>query len=95
MIPAIEVVDARIQDPRSIFDTISDNGASAGIVLGGRSVSPKEIDLRWAACILHKNGEVEETGLAAGVLGRPAMGIAWFANKLGSFGIEMERVRQY
>ncbi|MGW1420865.1 fumarylacetoacetate hydrolase family protein [Bradyrhizobium manausense] len=89
VIPAIEVVDARIQDPRSIFDTISDNGASAGIVLGGRPVKPQEVDLRWSGCILHKNGEVEETGLAAGVLGHPAMGVAWLANKLGSFGIAM------
>src|ERR1700743_2686192 len=32
VVPAIEIVDARVQDPRKIFDTISDNGAAAGIV---------------------------------------------------------------
>lgn len=90
VVPAIEVVDARIQDPRRIFDTISDNGASAGIVLGGRPVRPDAIDLRWAGCILYKNAEIEETGLAAGVLGHPALGVAWLANKLGSQGITME-----
>src|SRR5256885_14246379 len=36
VVPAIEIVDARLQDPRKIFDTVSDNGAAAGIVIGGR-----------------------------------------------------------
>src|SRR6202142_1126346 len=48
VVPAIEIVDARLQDPRKIFDTVSDNGAAAGIVVGGRPVGPMEIDLRWA-----------------------------------------------
>jgi 2-oxo-hept-3-ene-1,7-dioate hydratase len=90
VVPAIEIVDARIQDPRRIFDTISDNGASAGMVLGGRPVRPDDLDLRWAGCILYKNAEIEETGLAAGVLGHPALGVAWLANKLGSQDITME-----
>jgi 2-oxo-hept-3-ene-1,7-dioate hydratase len=90
VVPAIEIVDARIQDPRRIFDTISDNGASAAIVLGGRPVRPDELDLRWVGCILYKNAEIEETGVAAGVLGHPALGVAWLANKLGTQGITME-----
>ena len=35
---------------------------------------------------MSKNGVVEETGLAAGVLGHPAIGIAWLANKLSVHG---------
>src|SRR5882757_3920118 len=27
VVPAIEIVDARLQDPRKIFDTVADNGA--------------------------------------------------------------------
>jgi 2-oxo-hept-3-ene-1,7-dioate hydratase len=88
--PAIEIVDARVQDPRRIFDTISDNGAAAGIVLGGRPVKPNDIDLRWAGSILYRNAEIEETGLAAGVLGHPALGLAWLANKFGAKGITMK-----
>src|SRR5882724_7641179 len=90
VVPAIEIVDARVQDPRRIFDTISDNGAAASVVLGGRPVRPNDIDLRWAGCILYRNAEIEETGLAAGVLGHPALGVAWLANKLGAQGITME-----
>jgi 2-oxo-hept-3-ene-1,7-dioate hydratase len=90
VVPAIEIVDARLQDPRKIFDTVSDNGAAAGIVIGGRPVAPLEIDLRWVGGIMYCNSEIEETGVAAGVLGHPALGVAWLANKLGQHGVALE-----
>jgi 2-oxo-hept-3-ene-1,7-dioate hydratase len=91
--PAIEIIDARIEQfdrhtkaPRKVFDTISDNAANAGIVLGGRRVAPRSVDRAWCGAILRQNGAVEETGLAAGVQGDPAVGIAWLANKLAPWG---------
>jgi 2-oxo-hept-3-ene-1,7-dioate hydratase len=90
VVPAIEIVDARLQDPRKIFDTISDNGAAAGIVIGGRPVGPLDVDLRFVGGIMYRNSEIEETGLAAGVLGHPALGVAWLANKLGQHGATLE-----
>ena len=90
VVPAIEIVDARVQDPRKIFDTIADNGAAAGIVIGGRPVKPMDVDLRWVAGIMYCNSEIEETGVAAGVLGHPALGVAWLANKLGQHGVTLE-----
>src|SRR2546428_7993008 len=90
VVPAIEIVDARLQDPRKIFDTVADNGAAAGIVIGGRPVGPMDVDLRWVGGIMYKNSEIEETGVAAGVLGHPALGVAWLANKLGSHGVALE-----
>ena len=90
VIPAIEIVDARIQDPRKIVDTVADNGAAAGIALGGRPVGPMDVDLRWVGGIMYRNAEIEETGLAAGVLGHPALGVAWLANKICQYGHAME-----
>lgn len=90
VVPAIEIVDARIQDQRKIVDTVSDNGAAAGLVLGGRPILPHEFDLRWIGGIMIRNGEIEETGLAAGVLGHPALGLAWLANKIGQHGTALE-----
>jgi 2-oxo-hept-3-ene-1,7-dioate hydratase len=94
--PAIEIIDARIEQfdretkaPRKVFDTISDFAANAGIVLGGRPVKPTEVDLRWVGALLHKNGVIEETGLAAGVLDHPANGVAWLANKLAPYGEQL------
>src|SRR5262249_32553810 len=90
VVPAIEIIDARVQNPRKIFDTIADNGAAAGIVIGGRAVGPMEVDLRWVCGLLCRNADIEETGVAAGVLGHPAMGVAWLANKVGRFGATLE-----
>ena len=78
VVPAIEIVDARLQDPRKIFDTVADNGAAAGIVIGGRPVGPIDIDLRWVGGIMYRNSEIEETG------------VAWLANKLGQHGVALD-----
>ena len=51
---------------------------------------PADVDLRWVGAIFYRKSEIEETGLAAGVLGHPAMAIAWLANKLGPFGVTLE-----
>jgi 2-oxo-hept-3-ene-1,7-dioate hydratase len=90
VVPAIEIVDARLRDQRKIFDTVADNGAAAGIVIGGRPIGPMDVDLRWVGGIMYRNSEIEETGVAAGVLGHPALGVAWLANKLGSHGVALE-----
>lgn len=91
--PAIEIIDARIEQfdretraMRKVFDTISDNAANAGIVLGGHKMLPREADLPWCGAILRQNDIVEETGLAAGVQGHPAVGIAWLTMKLAAWG---------
>ena len=95
--PAIEIIDSRIEQfdrhtraMRKVQDTISDNAANAGIVLGGRKMHPREVDLPWCGAILRQNGAVEETGLAAGVQGHPAIGVAWLARKLAPWGESLQ-----
>jgi 2-oxo-hept-3-ene-1,7-dioate hydratase len=89
VVPAIEIIDSRIEQfdrhtkaMRKVYDTISDNAASAGIITGGRPVKPDAVDLRWVSALLYKNGVIEESGVAAAVLNHPATGVAWLANKL-------------
>ena len=95
--PAIEIIDSRIEQfdrhtkvMRKVYDTISDNAANAGIVLGAKRVDPLTTDLPWCGAVLRQNGVVEETGLAAGVQGHPAVGIAWLANKLAPWGEHLQ-----
>ena len=95
--PAIEIIDSRIEQfdrhtkvMRKVFDTISDNAANGGIVVGARQVAPDAVDLPWCGAVLRQNGVVEETGLAAGVQGHPAIGVAWLANKLAPWGESLE-----
>jgi len=95
--PAIEIIDARIQQvdpatgaPRRVTDTISDNAANAGVVLGGRRTSPSATDLRWIPALCYRNGVIEESGVSAAVLDHPANGVAWLANKLATYGRALE-----
>jgi len=97
VVPAVEIIDQRIQpiDPatgqtRKVLDTISDNAANAGIVLGGRPVRPHDVDLRWIAALCYRNGVIEESGVAAAVLNHPATGPAWLANKIHPYGERLE-----
>jgi 2-oxo-hept-3-ene-1,7-dioate hydratase len=94
--PAVEIIDARIEQfdretkaPRKVFDTIADFAANAGVVRGDIAVRPDAVDLRWIGAILARNGVVEETGLAAGVLDHPGNGIAWLANKIAAYGEQL------
>ena len=91
--PAIEIIDSRIEQfdrhtkvMRKVYDTISDNAANAGIVVGAGRADARAIDRAWVGAILRQNGAVEETGLAAGVQGDPAIGVAWLAGKLAPWG---------
>ncbi len=95
--PAIELIDARCHRvdpetgrPRKVMDTISDNAANLGIIWGGRPIGPMDMDLRWASALLYRNGVIEETGVAAGVLNHPANGIAWLARKFAPHGVALE-----
>ena len=95
--PALEILDTRIlrADPatgqtRKIVDTISDNAANAGIVLGVPRHAVSAHDLRWVGAIVSRDGEVEETGLGAGVLNDPVEGIVWLARRMALYGQRIE-----
>ncbi|WP_066081694.1 2-oxo-hept-4-ene-1,7-dioate hydratase [Pseudoclavibacter albus] len=89
--PALEILNSHIEmEGRTIVDTISDNAAYGGMVLGGNPMRPDEIDVRWVSALLYKNETVEETGVAAGVLNHPGMGVAWLTNKFHQHGQKLE-----
>jgi 2-oxo-hept-3-ene-1,7-dioate hydratase len=84
--PALEIIDYRTEVPRQIVDTIADNAAFGAIVLGGRTIRPFDVDLRWVGATLSQNGVIEESGVSAAVMGHPAAGLAWLVNKLAPLG---------
>ncbi len=97
IVPALELIDARSYRvhpddgrTRTVIDTIADNAADAGIVLGDGSMAVDDARrgaLRWAGAIMRRNGIVEETGLGAGVLDDPVQGVVWLVNRLHALGI--------
>lgn len=97
VMPSLEILDTRIlrADPatgraRIITDTISDNAANAGIVLGTVKHGLTDQDLRWVGAIVKRDGVVEETGLGAGVLDDPVTGILWLVHRLAQYGQGIE-----
>jgi len=91
--PSIEILDTRIKridsktgKTRSIFDTISDNAANAGIVIGNEKHAIDAVDLRWVGVITSRNDEVEETGLGAGVLNDPIESVVWLCHRMAQYG---------
>jgi 2-oxo-hept-3-ene-1,7-dioate hydratase len=93
VVAAIEIVDSRVQltdsetgSGRTIVDLIADNASSAGMLLGTRLLRPCDLDLATVCGVLHRNGQIEETGVAAAVLNHPANSLAWLANKLEAHG---------
>ncbi|GAA3791007.1 2-oxo-hept-4-ene-1,7-dioate hydratase [Streptomyces phyllanthi] len=91
VVPALEVLNSHIElEGRTIVDTIADNAAYGGVVVGGNPTPPHAVDLRWISALLYRNETIEETGVAAGVLNHPAAGVAWLANKLHQHKTRLE-----
>ncbi|WP_158817772.1 fumarylacetoacetate hydrolase family protein [Methylocapsa sp. S129] len=91
VVPALEIIDYRTEVPRAITDTIADNAAFGAIVVGGRSIRPMDVDIRWVGATLSKNGIIEESGVSAAIMGHPAAGIAWLVNKLHAVGAKLTK----
>ncbi|UDY23457.1 2-oxo-hept-4-ene-1,7-dioate hydratase [Nocardioides sp. Kera G14] len=91
VVPALEILNSHLElEGRTIVDTIADNAAYGGLVLGGNPTPPDAVDVRWISALLYRNETIEETGVAAGVLNHPATGVAWLANKLHQHGDRLE-----
>lgn len=91
VVPALEIIDYRTELPRAIVDTIADNAAFGAIVLGGRTIRPFDVDIRWIGATLSQNGIIEESGVSAAIMGHPAAGIAWLVNKLYDVGAVLKK----
>jgi len=96
IVPALELIAARSYrlDPgsgyrRTVRDTISDNAANAGIILGSQKINPYDHDLRWVGAMMMRNDIIEESGVSGAVLNHPAKGIAWLAAKYADFGLSL------
>lgn len=91
VLPALEIVDSRIQDWKiTIVDTIADNASSGAVILGTSPTPLVDVDLGRARCRLDLNGDLVRTGTSTTVLGTPLDALTWLANRIGSEGVGME-----
>jgi 2-keto-4-pentenoate hydratase len=90
VLPALEIIDSRIQDwTISICDTIADNASSGGLVLGSSPTRFAGTDLALVGCNLWGNGALVATGAGGAVLGSPLLALAWLANTVGRRGVTL------
>lgn len=91
VIPALEILSTRVEIPgRTVVDTIADNAALGGVVLGLGPISPDRVELTRIGAVLWRNESIEESGVSAAVMGHPAAGLQWLARKLAAFGGALE-----
>jgi 2-oxo-3-hexenedioate decarboxylase len=84
---AMEIIDSRYKNFRFTFtDVIADNTSAARHTISAFRVPARELDLRTLGVVFEKNGEVVSTAAGAAILGDPAEGLAWLANKMAEHG---------
>lgn len=91
VMPAIEVVDSRIENWNiKIQDTVADNASCGVLVLGDSAVNPLKVDLSTCGMVVEKNGVIVSTGAGAAAMNSPVNCVVWLANTLGAYGISLK-----
>lgn len=90
VLPAIELVEKRVERREGVVDTIADLASCAAVVLGGNPMLLTDVDIRAVGGTVFKNGEHITGGNAKAVMGNPVNAVAWLANKLHEFGVGFE-----
>ena len=91
VLPALEIVDSRYsgRGKNTLVDSIADAAMCGFVVLGGRPMDLRDVDLRRLSASLSINGDIMETGSASAVMGNPLNAVVWLANKLSEFDVSM------
>lgn len=89
-LPAIEVVDSRIERwDISIVDTVADNASCGMYVVGSRPVPLSAFDARTVPMRMTLDGEEVSTGIGAACLGNPVHAARWLADTMSERGIPL------
>lgn len=89
-LPAIEVVDSRIENWQiSLVDTVADNASCGYYVVGSRPVPLGAFDIRTVPMSMSINGTEVSAGTGAECLGNPLHAARWLADELCARGIPL------
>ena len=92
LVPAIEIVDYRFESWAVGALRIAADNAIHGWWVSGEPVADwRGHDLAAASVSASRNGELITTGTGAAVLGHPLNVMAWLADELPQFGIQLRR----
>ncbi len=92
VVAAFEIVGSRIKDWKiKLVDTISDNASSGCYVLSDKKCSLTDFDIKAENMKFYKNGQLANEGNATEVMGNPVYSVAWLANKMSEYGVELKK----
>jgi 2-keto-4-pentenoate hydratase len=90
VIPAIEVVDYRyVAWTIGALQVAADNAIHGAWVYGQPVTDWRALDLAAAGVTVRRNGDVVTTGSGAAVLGHPLAVVAWLADELPRFDMQL------
>ncbi len=90
VLPALEIVDSRINWQITAGDMIADSAGAGLYVLGTRPVPLSAVDLRRVEMQLSINGEPAATGTGAACLGNPLNALVWLADAMCDYGTPLQ-----
>ncbi|MCY4176808.1 MAG: fumarylacetoacetate hydrolase family protein [Acidimicrobiaceae bacterium] len=90
VLPALEIVDSRINWDITAGDMIADSAGAGLYVLGTRPVELSKVDLRRAGMRLDINGEHAASGTGAACMGNPLNALVWLADALCDYGAPLQ-----
>lgn len=88
VVPVVEIIESRYEGWRipTAEDVIADITSGRRVVVGDRMRDVRDVDLAMESVTLTHNGELVETGVGADIMGNPARGVAWLADRLAEEG---------
>ncbi|GAA3547591.1 fumarylacetoacetate hydrolase family protein [Amycolatopsis ultiminotia] len=88
VVPAIEIIDSRVQNwAIDLPDTLADNGSTGAVLLGGTPRRLTGLSLRDTPGALSFDGRRVVAGNTGAILGNPLAATAWLANRLAAYDI--------
>lgn len=90
----MELVDFRLfreKFQRVIQDSIADNAAFGGYIMGDIPVGPYDLDLSLVPFIFEVNNKQVEVSSGAAVFDNPASSVAWLANRFNELGNPLKK----
>ncbi len=86
ILPAIELVDLKVQGPGiSSSDVIAHQGLHGGVIVGSKVIDMDSCDLQYEGATVEHNGKLVGSGTGSEVMGNPINPIVWLANKMYEF----------
>ncbi len=90
VVPALEIIDSRFSGFKfDLPSVVADNGSAARYVIGGRIMSPEQLNLSTLGVVLERNGETMALSATAAVMGHPANPVALLVKVLDGLGLDL------